>query len=120
MDMSMIQSLIEHIPTDANDMMAQLQSTIDKHVSELYSPPRITKLCSQYGLKPGTAYDATVCDENGVPWNFDLPDQRNKAARRILTEKTCTFDWEPHVHSLFSSHGFESRKDGSSQVERHA
>jgi molybdopterin-biosynthesis enzyme MoeA-like protein len=60
-------------------------------VSEMYSPPRVTAELkrSQHlyrHLIPGFALDLTVLDEDGVPWDFNSLDKREKA-RRIVREQ---------------------------------
>ena len=98
MGMSYLNKLIDAIPTDAdnvNELVAQVMSIIDAHISEIYSPPRITRLCKQHGLKASTAYDATVCDENGLPWNFDDPQHRKRAKRRIIQEQPALLVGSP-------------------------
>ena len=59
-------------------------------VSELYSPPRVTnaaKLLPSLKAMPGYAFDLTTSDENGVPWDFDIPERRAEAKRRILEQR---------------------------------
>jgi len=56
-------------------------------VSEVYSPPRVTRLASRYGLAPGTAFDLTTCDENGKYWDFDQEERRKRALEVIKTEE---------------------------------
>ena len=60
---------------------------IKNHVSEVWSQPRVTKLASEYGLSPGFAYDIEVNDEDGKPWDFDVPAQRAKCLRHIQEQK---------------------------------
>ena len=36
---------------------------------------------------PGYAFDLTTVDENGVPWDFDVPERREEAKRRIMEQK---------------------------------
>ena len=48
-------------------------------VSEVYSPPRVTKaakVLTRLGITPGFALDITVDDETGEPW--DLSKQRSR------------------------------------------
>ena len=47
----------------------------------------MTKLASEYGLLPGCAYDIEVNDENGKPWEFDVPSQRAKCLKHIQEQK---------------------------------
>ena len=52
-------------------------------VTEIYSPPRVTQYCEQYGLRPGGALDLTSRDESGEVWNFDIERKREQAKRLI-------------------------------------
>ena len=56
-------------------------------VTEIYSPPRVTKLAKQYGLQPGVAMDITTCDDTGQPWDFCCPKQRAKALRLVRQQQ---------------------------------
>ena len=42
-------------------------------VSEVFSPPRVTEMAAQYGLKPGDAFDLTT------GWDFDPKEDRERA-----------------------------------------
>ena len=55
-------------------------------VSEIYSPPRMTRIAEELGLKPGFSLDLTVDDEDGQPWDLSDPKKREKA-RRIIKEQ---------------------------------
>ncbi len=61
-----------------------------KLVSEIYSPPRVTKLIRQTRLRhilPGFAFDITVNDPlDNKPWDFDIREKRERA-RRLLREQ---------------------------------
>ena len=52
-------------------------------MAELYSPTRVTEYGERNGLLSGVAFDLTTCDEDGSPWDFRLPQQRQKAAAKI-------------------------------------
>ena len=56
-------------------------------VSEIYSPPRIVAMATRMGLTPGTSFDIQVNDENGEPWDFNVPAQRERARARIIEEE---------------------------------
>ena len=60
-------------------------------VSEIYSPPRVTRMVSslpRMGLAPGFAFDITCADpDDGEPWDFDRPDKREKARAMIRRQK---------------------------------
>ena len=50
-------------------------------VTEIYSPARVTQVCSKFGLQPGSAMDLMT------GYDFDLLDDRNRAMRKLLVEK---------------------------------
>ena len=60
-------------------------------VSEVYSPPRVTKAASDlpgFGILPGFAMDLTCIDEaDNLPWDFDLRVKRERAQERLDREQ---------------------------------
>ena len=78
---------IEAISVDGDNMVNQILAIAKNHVSEVWSPPRVNILASQYGLQPGFSYDIQTDDENGNPWDFDIPAQRAKCIRNIIEQK---------------------------------
>lgn len=78
---------IDAVPVDGDNMVNHILAIIKNHVSEVWSPPRINKLATQYGLQPGFSYDIQVDDDNGIPWDFDIPAQRAKCIRNIIDQK---------------------------------
>ena len=78
---------IEAVPVDGDNMANQIHSIIKNHVSEVWSPQRVNALASQYGPQPGLSYDIRVSDDNGNPWDFDVPAQRAKCIRNIIEQK---------------------------------
>ena len=59
---------IDGIPMDSENMADQVLGAVQNHVSEVWSPPRVTRLAEQFGLKAGFAYDLMTNDETGAPW----------------------------------------------------
>ena len=53
----------------------------------MYSPPRVTKLAGEVGLQTGRDLDLITLDDEGNPWNFNLPTQRAKAMKLLDEEK---------------------------------
>ena len=49
------------------------------NVMQVFSPPRLTAYGKKKGLIGGVALDLTTTDENGVPWDFNKKDRREKA-----------------------------------------
>ena len=64
---------------------------VRKMVSEIYSPPRVTKLIKEMRSKhllPGFALDITVDDpEDGEPWDFSLEHKRRRARSMLREQK---------------------------------
>lgn len=59
------------IPIDQDDMVNNIVATFQRHVSEVWSPPRMTASSPEYGLSPGSAYEIETNDELGQTWDFD-------------------------------------------------
>ena len=58
------------------------------HVTEIYSPPRVTVWADKMRLAPGLAFDLTQSDpEDGKPWDFNDPRKAAKARRWIEMNK---------------------------------
>ena len=64
-------------------------------VAEIYSPPRITALLPGYGLYPGVAMDITTNDEDGRPWDFNDPRQRQRARDRLRADRPLVLVGSP-------------------------
>ena len=56
-------------------------------LSDIYSPKRVTALLPHEGILPGFAMNLTTTDDEGKPWDFDRPEQRAKARRKVEEEK---------------------------------
>ena len=55
-------------------------------VSEIYSAPRVTAMCTRFGLIPGFVLDLTTIDpSDGQPWDFDKPEKRERERERAQT-----------------------------------
>ena len=68
-----------------------LRRGLRRMVSEIYSPPRVTKMLSAMPnrlLAPGLALDITCIDpDDGKPWDFDQKDKRDKALKMLRRQK---------------------------------
>ena len=74
-----------------DDLLLSLMRDANKigapHVSEVYSPPRVTSLAKRFGVRPGCALDLTVIDDHdGLPWDFNVAHKRERAMQ--LVQKT--------------------------------
>ena len=59
-------------------------------VSEIYSPPRVAaaaKLFPELKIIPGFALDLTVADSDSRLWDFDDVVMRDRARKRLLSER---------------------------------
>ena len=54
------------------------QQLVQSHVSEAYSPVRVTGMADKMGLIPGLIMDLTTYDEHGNPWDFNVAAMRQK------------------------------------------
>ena len=58
------------------------------HVSEVFSPPRVTKYAGRLGLSAGFSLDLIVVDpDDGKTWDFNDPAKRSKALSKVIFEK---------------------------------
>ena len=83
-------SLIEQLGGSGRGYRRDRKKQLKAIISELYSPPRVTsaaKMLPSMKALPGYAFDLTTVDENGVAWDFDVPERREEAKRRILEQK---------------------------------
>ena len=78
---------IDDIPMDSVDLTERIIGVIQNHVSEVWPQPRETKLAYEFDLSPGFAYDIETNDENGMPWDFDKVEQREKCLRHVIEKK---------------------------------
>lgn len=79
-------------------LMSMCRTSMD--VAEVYSPPRVTSMAQQCGFNAGWSLDLTTTDENGRAWDFDCVHMRNKAARKLLTDKPKLLIGSPQTSAL--------------------
>ena len=66
-------------------MMQMLINKIE--VAEVYSPPRVTEMAHQMGLKVGWSLDITTVDVDGRNGDFNEVEMRNTAVRKLLEDE---------------------------------
>ncbi len=85
-----------------------------KMVSETYSPPRVTKELKRSRNKylvPGFALDLTVTDDDdGEPWDFSRPEKREKARRRLRSERPYLLIGSPMCRAFSTWQAFNEAK----------
>ena len=64
-------------------------------VAEVYSPPRVVEVATSMGLRGGWSLDLTTQDELGNPWDFNKLHMRNKAVRKLLSDKPLVLIGSP-------------------------
>ena len=74
-------------------------------VAEFYSPPRIANMAANIGLRAGWSMDIITNDTDGRAWDFNVAEMRNRAARRVLTDKPMLFIGSPMctIHSVMNN-----------------
>ena len=82
--------LLHDLGVDVRAQRREHRSASRRIVSEIYSPPRVTRLISSLPsvkLLPGFALDLTCIDpDDNQPWDFDKQEKREKA-RALLREQ---------------------------------
>lgn len=53
-------------------------------VAEVYSPPRVTQMAKQLGMRSGFALDLSVPGADGRLWDFSKPEARKRAWQLVL------------------------------------
>jgi hypothetical protein len=103
-----------------HDMCAAInEGDIHAHVSEIYSPPRVTGLASSLGLIPGMALDLSVVDpDDGKPWDFNDPQKRSKALKRVFTERSLLLIGSPMCSSFSRLQNLNWGRMDPEEVER--
>ena len=90
--MSKIMKVHTPKPIDSDKELLQLMRTArllgEPHVSEIYSPPRVTAIADQFGMRPGFALGLNVNDPfDNKPWNFDDPEKRKRAKKPLHQQR---------------------------------
>ena len=56
-------------------------------ISEIYSPKRIATMAREYGLRGGFSLDFSTPDKDGYVWDFSRPECRDRAWKKLVTER---------------------------------
>ncbi len=85
-----IMMLVSNLGGSPRQYQRERRRTIKAIVAELYSGPRVTKalkMLPELKMIPGFALDLTTCDDDGRNWDFDDPEMRQRALKKIQLEK---------------------------------
>ena len=74
------------VTNQLNQTMLQMMVS-SMHVAEFYSPPRITNMAKEMGLRGGWSMDITTQDTDGRAWDCNILEMRNRVASRIIQDK---------------------------------
>ena len=93
-----------------------------KLVTEIFSPPRITKrLCDFPSMKlaPGFALDLTTTDpDDGEPWDFGRACKRQKARRLISEQKPLFVIGSPDCTAFSSWQALNRVRGDAAELDR--
>ena len=72
----------------ARNEMDQAVGSRTRGIAEAYSPPRMTKLAHEFGLRAQWALDLTECDrDDGEAWDFNVEEKRLKAVAMLHRDR---------------------------------
>ena len=81
--------------------MMQLGSPSSNMVSEIYSRPRVALEAPNFGFDRGFSMDVRESDpDDGQPWDFNVPEKREKARRRLIEEEPILLVGSPPCSSF--------------------
>ena len=122
-------ALIANIAIEYIKMGQHRVNHLKSHVSEVYSPPRVTALAHKVGLSAGWALDLTQVDpDDGKPWDFNSAEKRQKVIDRVKSEQPflligcppCTVFsqlFKMNVHKLGRARVSKMIREGIAHVE---
>lgn len=67
------------------------EQKVQAHVSEAYSPKRVTGMAEKMGLIPGIAMDLATFDEHGNPWDFNNNVMRANVKELVVSPMCAAF-----------------------------
>ena len=93
------------------------QQFVQSHVSEAYSPKRVTGMADKMGLVPGLAMDLTTCDEHGNPWDFNCEAMRVKAKKIVKSKASRLLVVSPMCSAFSRLQSFNVKRLGPERVK---
>lgn len=88
------------------------------HVTEVYSPPRVTKMAERLKMMPGMALDLTGTDEEGNAWDFNVEEMREKAERIVRERKALLLIGSPMCSAFSALQSINFAKMEKEDVDR--
>ena len=93
------------------------QQLVQSHVSEAYSPVRVTGMAEKMGLIPGLAMDLTTCDEHGNPWDFNVSAMRSKAKSIVKNKAALLLIVSPMCSAFSRLQTFNIKRLGEERMK---
>ena len=89
------------------------------HVSEVYSPPRVTGVVYQLKMIPGMALEVTTVDpEDSRPWDFNDRDKKQKALEMVKEKRALLVIGSPMCKAFSRLQRWNFRRMNPQKVER--
>ena len=92
------------------------QQAVQAHVSEAYSPQRVTGMAEKMGLIPGLAMDLTTFDEHGNPWDFNNDVMRAKAKKLVKSKAALLLVVSPMCAAFSRLQTFNAKRLGAEKM----
>ena len=93
------------------------QQIAQSHVSEAYSPVRVTGMAEKVGLIPGLAMDLTTHDEHGGPWDFNGAVLRSKAKKMVKSKAAMLLIVSPMCSAFSRLQTFNKQRLGEERIK---
>lgn len=101
----------QKMKSSGKDITCQLNQTMlqmliaSMDVAEFYNPPNIAGMAAGMGLKAGWSMDITTNDTDDRAWDFNVPEMRNKAIRKLLTDRPMLLIGNPMctIHNVMNN-----------------
>ena len=114
--------MLAHIGVETKNYRKEHRKAFRRVISEVYSPPRVTKLLSALpptALAPGFALDLTCIDpDDGKPWDFNVLEKRQKAIKMTRDQKPLFLILSPMCTAFCTWQRLNAQKCEPGRLER--
>ena len=114
--------VLESMGTNCKSYQRERRKGFRRLVSEVYSPPRITKLLSSMpsaALAPGLALDLSCTDPlDGRPWDFSFKDKRERARKLLRRQRPLYLVGSPECKAFSTWQALNAMRHGPEVAAR--
>ena len=114
--------LLQQIGSSSRSYRREAASACSRIVSEMYSPPRVTRELARSRnrhLVPGFALDLTVTDPaDGMPWDFTLSEKRERARALVRSQKPFLLIGSPECRAFCTWQALNESRSGNPTLMR--